>query len=160
MKTVRKAVLAGMLLLAASGAWAGVTVTYAQPEQFSDVPFAPWERERVLKELSKHFAKMAQGLPAGQDLAVEVTDIDLAGRTWPSFDSGRDIRVLNGRADWPQLSMKYTVTQNGQVVRQGEEHLNAMNYLNRFNRYTSSEELRYEKQMLDDWFKERIISAR
>ena len=160
MKTVRIAALGGMLLLAAAGASAGVTVTYAQPEQFSDVPFAPWERERVLKELSKHFAKMAQGLPAGQDLTVEVTDIDLAGRTWPSIDTGRDIRILNGRADWPHLSMKYSVTQDGKVVRQGEEHLNAMNYLNRFNRYTSSEELRYEKQMLDEWFKDRIISAR
>lgn len=160
MNTVRTAALAGLLLLSASGASAGVTVTYAQPERFSDVPFAPWERERVLKELSTHFAKMAQKLPAGQDLNVEVTDIDLAGRTWPSYDSGRDIRILNGRADWPRLSMKYTITQGGQVLRQGEEDLNAMNYLHRINRHSSGEELRYEKQMLDDWFRERIVSAR
>lgn len=159
MITVRTAALAGMLLLAASGAVAGATVTYAQPEQFSDVPFAPWERERVLKELSKHFAKMAQQLPAGQDLNVEVTDIDLAGRTWPSFDSGRDIRILNGRADWPRLSLKYTITQDGKVVRGGEEQLSAMNYLSRIDRHRSGEELHYEKQMLDDWFKQRIVSA-
>ncbi len=35
-----------------------------------------------------------------------------------------------------------------------------MNYTHRMNRYFSSETLRYEKQMLDDWFKQNIIAAR
>ncbi len=63
-----------MLLLAAGGAFAGVNVSYTQPELFSDVPFAPWERERILKELSRHFAKMGAALPASQDLNITVTD--------------------------------------------------------------------------------------
>ena len=160
MNTLRHTALAGMLLLAAGGAFAGVNVSYTQPEQFSDVPFAPWERERVLKELTRHFAKMGAALPAGQDLNVTVTDLDLAGYTWPSMHTGTDLRIVKGRADWPHITIKYSVTQDGQVLRQGEEHLNNMNYLGRINRYGRSDELRYEKQMLDDWFKERIVSAR
>jgi hypothetical protein len=160
MNTLRHTALAGMLLLAAGGAFAGVNVSYAQPEQFSDVPFAPWERERVLKELTRHFAKMGATLPAGQDLNVTVTDLDLAGYTWPSMHTGTDLRIVKGGADWPHITIKYSVTQDGQVLRQGEEHLNNMNYLGRINRYGRSDELRYEKQMLDDWFKERIVTAR
>lgn len=160
MNTLRHTALAGMLLLAAGGAFAGVNVSYTQPEQFSDVPFAPWERERVLKELTRHFAKMGATLPAGQDLNVTVTDLDLAGHTWPSMHTGTDLRIVKGGADWPHITIKYSVTQDGQVLRQGEEHLNNMNYLGRINRYGRSDELRYEKQMLDDWFKERIVTAR
>ena len=160
MNTLRHTALAGMLLLAAGGAFAGVNVSYTQPEQFSDVPFAPWERERVLKELTRHFAKMGATLPAGQELNVTVTDLDLAGHTWPSMHTGTDLRIVKGGADWPHITIKYSVTQDGQVLRQGEEHLNNMNYLGRINRYGRSDELRYEKQMLDDWFKERIVSAR
>ncbi len=160
MNTLRHTALAGMLLLAAGGAFAGVNVSYTQPEQFSDVPFAPWERERVLKELTRHFAKMGATLPAGQELNVTVTDLDLAGHTWPSMHTGTDLRIVKGGADWPHITIKYSVTQDGQVLRQGEEHLNNMNYLGRINRYGRSDELRYEKQMLDDWFKERIVTAR
>ncbi len=160
MNTVRQIAAAAALLLSAASAFAGVTVTYTQPEQFSDVPFAPWERERVLKELTRHFDKMARTLPAGQDLAIQVTDVDLAGYTWPHANGAHDLRVMNGRADWPKMSITYTVTQNGQVLRNGEEHLSSMNYLNNMNRYSRGEELRYEKQMLDAWFKARIVAAR
>lgn len=153
---IQKTVLAGTFLLATGSAFAGATVTFAKPEQFSDVPFASWERDRVLQDLSKHFDKLAATLPAGQELNVEVLDLDLAGRTWPGRWSNPDLRVMNGRADWPHLKMRYTVTQNGQVVRSGEETLSDMSYLQRHNRYYGGDALRYEKRMLDDWFKERV----
>ena len=43
--------VAGLLLCAAVSAAAGATVTYTQPEQFSDVPHAAWDRDRVLKQV-------------------------------------------------------------------------------------------------------------
>lgn len=153
-----KAALVGLILFGVSGSLAAATVTYAQPEQFSDVPFAPWEREQVLKDLSKHFDKLAARLPAGQELRVEVLDLDLAGETWPGRWAS-DLRIMNGRADWPKLDMRFTVTQGGQVVSSGEASLSDMSYLHRHNRYYSGDALRYEKQMLDDWFKKRLAES-
>lgn len=110
----------------------------------------------MLTGLTEHFNKLAARLPAGQDLNVEVLDVDLAGQTWPTLMSAQDLRIMNGRADWPRMSMRYTITQGGQVVRSGEENLSDMGYMNRINRYYGGDALRYEKQMLDDWFKTRI----
>ncbi|MBC7453348.1 MAG: DUF3016 domain-containing protein [Massilia sp.] len=155
---IRQAALAAVLALGAGGASAAATVSYAQPERFSDVPFAPWERERVLAGLTEHFNKLAARLPPGQDLSVEVLDLDLAGEIWPTRLSAQDLRIMNGRADWPRLSMRYSITQGGQVVSSGEENLSDMGYMNRINRYFGGDALRYEKQMLDDWFKTRIAA--
>jgi hypothetical protein len=152
------ALLALGCLLAAGSAAAGANVKFVEPEHFSDVPFASWERDDVLKDLRGHFDRLAARLPAGQELNVEVTDVDLAGRTWPTRFQGRDIRVMNGGADWPHMSLRYTITQNGQVIKSGVEELNDMAYQQRATRYGSDDALRYEKRMLDQWFKERIAA--
>lgn len=153
---LKKLAVASLLLLAAGSAAAGVTVRYAQPENFADLPFAPWERERVLEELDEHFARLAATLPAGQDLKVDVLDLDLAGRIQPVFGGARQLRILNGGADWPHIHLRYTVESGGKVLSSGEEHLSNMMYLDRINRYSGGDPLRYEKQMLDEWFKEKI----
>ena len=153
---IRHAALAALLALAAGGASAAATVTYVQPERFSDIPFAHHDRERVLDSMTDHFNKLAARLPAGQDLNVEVLDIDLAGQSLPSRMSAQDLRVMNGGADWPRIKLRYSITQGGQVVRSGEENLRDMTYLDHPNRFNGSDLLRYEKKMLDDWFKERL----
>lgn len=153
----RRAMLAVLALLAAGSASAGVAkVTFVQPETYSDVPFAHWERDSVLKELHQHFNKLAARLPADQQLNVEVTDLDLAGQTWPTRFSGRDIRVMNGGADWPHMSLRYTITQGGQVIKSGEEDLSDMAYQQHISRYGGGDALRYEKRMLDQWFRDRL----
>ena len=148
--------VAAVLLGAASAASAAASVSYAQPDRFSDVPFTPWEREQILKDLTGHFNKLAARLPAGQELSVEVLDVDLAGQTWPTRWSGRDMRIMTGRADWPSIKLRYAITEGGQVVRSGEDELRNMSYMQGVNRYYGSDALRYEKQMLDQWFRERI----
>jgi len=153
----RQLALAGLMLLAAGAASAGVTVNYHEPDKFSDLPFTPWEREDALKELTEHFVGLGKALPAGQDLKVEVLDIDLAGREYPGARAPRDIRVLKGQADWPVIHLRYSLEANGQVLKSGEERLSDMNYMHRVNRYFDGESLRYEKQMIDDWFKENIV---
>lgn len=153
---IKQAALAAMLLMVAGAAAAGATVTYKEPEHFSDVPYAPWERERLLKALTAHFDVLAARLPPGQTLAVEVTDLDLAGRIYPHrFNAPIDLRVLNGGADWPHMTLRYTISEGGKVLKTGEERLANMSYLQRQNRYRN-DTLKYEKQMLDDWFKEAI----
>ncbi len=159
MKTVmRRAALAGLMLVSAGGALAGATVTYAAPEKFSDMPLSTVERERVLKDLSMHFDKLATTLPAGQELKVEILDVDLAGRLRYDLPGARELRVLKGGADWPHIHLRYAIEQNGQVLKSGEEKLSSMMYLDRYNRYTSGESLRNEKQMLDEWFKNKVAA--
>jgi hypothetical protein len=153
---MQKLVLAGLFALAAGRAGAAVTVTYVQPDKFSDLPFVTWDREDALKTLTEHFTWLGTALPPGQDLRIEVTDVDLAGRAIPNARAGRDLRVLRGQADWPRIELRYTVEQNGQVLKSGEARITDMNYLNHANRYFDSEPLRYEKAMLDEWFEKTI----
>jgi hypothetical protein len=156
---MQKMALAGLFALfasAAGSAGAAVTVTYVQPDRFSDVPFVTWEREDMLKDLTEHFTKLGNSLPPGQDLRIDVLDVDLAGRAIPSARMGRDIRVMNGRADWPRIQLRFSLEQNGQVLKSGEAQLSDMNYQNHSVRYFDSEPLRYEKQMIDDWFEKTI----
>lgn len=151
---MRQLALAAALVFAAGAASAGpATVTFANPDDFADMPREASKREQVLAELSEHFSALAARLPAGQELKVEVLDLDLAGRSWPGMWGGRDLRVLEGGADWPHMKLRYTITQDGTVVKSGEESVQNMDYLWRLNRYSSGDSLRYEKQMLDTWFK-------
>ena len=155
----RHAALAGLLMLAAGSASAGATVAFVHPETFTDMPFASWERERVMDDLRAHFDKLAAKLPAGQQLKVDVTDVDLAGQTWPTRFGGQDIRIMNGGADWPRIALRYTITApDAQVVKSGEENLSDMAYQQHMTRYGGDDALRYEKRMLDQWFQNRIAA--
>ena len=142
-----------VLALGGTNAGAAATVTFTQPEGYVDMPFAPWEKERVMKELKEHFEKLGAKLPQGHDLTVEVLDIDLAGRIEPQLHFGQDIRVLKGRADWPMIALRYRVESQGKALASGEARVDDKSYLDHFNRYSANESLRYEKRMLDDWFK-------
>jgi hypothetical protein len=149
---IRQLAASGLLALAAGAASADVTVNYIQPERFSDLPFAPWEREAVLKDLTQHFARLGAQLPPGQNLRIDVKDIDLAGREYPNRGP-RDLRIVkqNG-VDWPRIDLHFAIESNGQVLRSGDVQLRDMAFMDRIGRYTDSDSLRYEKRMIDDWF--------
>jgi len=157
MRLLNKTVLAAVLaLLASSAAWAEVTVSYVKPEEFTDIDRSPIDRENTLKNFTDYFKSLEKKLPAGQSLKIEVLDIDLAGRLYPRR-AGSEIRIMNGGADWPHMHLKYTLEQDGQVLRSGDEQLSNMDYQGRIGAYFDSDPLRYEKQMLDDWFKKTIV---
>ena len=143
---------AAVLALEAGGAGAAVTVTFPKSESYIDMPFSASDKDRVIKELQSHFDKLGAKLPPGQDLTVEVLDIDLAGRIEPQFRFGNDVRILKGRADWPVIQLRYRIESQGKVLRSGDARVDDKSYLDRFNRYSANESLRYEKRMLDDWF--------
>ncbi len=154
---LRQLALAGVLLLCVGAASAAVTVNYIHPENFSDLPFTPWDREQVLKDLAEHFQKLGQALPPGQDLKIDVLDVDLAGREEPSRRGVHEIRVLRGGADWPHIHLRYVLEAGGTVVKSGDEQISDMMYMDHVQRYTDGDVLQYEKQMLDDWFRKTIV---
>jgi hypothetical protein len=151
---IRQLAVACACLLAVGSALAGVMVkvNYLQPEKFTDMPFEPWEREDVLKGLTEHFQKLGEKLAPDQNLTIEVLDIDLAGRLVPGAHGGHDIRILRGGADWPRIQLRYSLDEGGRVLASGDAKLSDMNYLGHLNRYPDGDRLRYEKQMIDDWF--------
>lgn len=157
MRPMTRTVLAAVVaLLASSAALAEVTVTYTKPDDYTDLARGEYDRERVLKQFTDYFATLEKKLPPGENLKIDVLDIDLAGRMYPRRN-GDEIRVLNGGADWPRMHLRYTLEQDGQVLRSGDENLSNMNYQQRTLRYSDSDPLRYEKQMVDEWFNKTIV---
>jgi hypothetical protein len=159
MRQHSRILLAAALLATAAVANAGVTVSYAKPDEFLDMPRSPHDRDLILKEVTQHFTKLGQQLPAGEELKITVTDMDLAGRLEPRRWAIDDIRIMRGGADWPSMQLTYTIEQNGQVVRTGSDTLKNMMYQGRINKYSSGDALRYEKQMIDDWFQKSVLGA-
>ncbi len=145
------------LLLAAGTACAAVTVTFSNIDKYTDMPRFDRDRQEVLNHIEDHFKKLAAGMPAGQDLKVDVLDVDLAGRIPPHRTE--DIRVLKGMADWPRMTLRYSIEENGKVLASGTDSIADMTYMDHLNRYSRSDALRYEKKMIDDWFK-TTVSAR
>jgi Protein of unknown function (DUF3016) len=88
---------------------------------------------------------------------VEVTDVDLAGE--PEWVHSRpDLRVLRGRADWPRIELRYTLSDAGRTVREGRDSLTDMSYLLAGPTPRGHEELAYERRMLERWFREKIAA--
>ena len=139
-------------------ALAAVTVNYVKPDSFNDMPWSANDRAEVLKNITAHFTKLGAKLPADQDLKIDVTDIDLAGRIEPNAHYSRnDLRILRGGADWPSMRLHYVLESKGTVLRSGDEKLSDMTYLDHYNHYTSNEPLRYEKKMIESWFLKTIV---
>lgn len=149
------------LSTAAAGIPASATgsaeVTYVQPEKFTDAGFGSVERERTLQTLTQHIEALCKRLPDGQTLRVEVLDVDLAGEVWPR--GPHEVRILRGRADWPHMTLRYTVLDGTRTVKAGEARLADMNYLYSLQRIQQYGDLPYEKRMLDNWFKEALAPA-
>ena len=161
MNTSIRVWLATSLWVACAGigtAGAGVTVTFVKPENYADMPFSPQAKERVLKDLQAHFTKLGSKLASDRDLKLEILDLDLAGRTAFSRRGAEDFRVLRGEADWPRMQVRYSLESKGTVIQSGEERLADMDYLHHGNSYTSNTSLRYEKRMIDDWFKRKFLA--
>lgn len=152
--------LLGLAMLASGAAWADVTVSYVKPEQFRDMPFSDVDRNRTLAYFTAHFNALGQTLPAGEELKIEVLDIDLAGRDVPSRRGIDDLRIMKNAADWPTMHLRYTLQADGKVIASGDAQLSDMDYMNHFNRYSSGEPIRYEKQMMDDWFKKTFNTSK
>jgi hypothetical protein len=149
------------LALCAAPALAAVDVSFSDPSRFTDIEASnASDRQQALDDLSHHLVRLGERyLPRGESLAIEVLDVDLAGRV--RYTPGaRPIRVLNDRGDAPYLKVRYTLSAGGKVVDSREESVTDASYLT-FRGYAySNESLAYEKRMLERWFRERFADKR
>jgi hypothetical protein len=135
-----------------------VKVQFVEPERYADIGFGTVDRHRNLEVLAAHMKRWEAKLPDGQELDVDVLDIDLAGDVKP-WTRWRDTRVLTGRADAPRMTLRWALKSGGQTLKSGEERLSDLGYFPTTARLRSDEMLAYDKRMLDDWLNERVIGA-
>lgn len=148
------------LALLALPAHALVKVTFINAQHYADTGYFT-EPETALYEIEQHLKSLGERyLPPDQTLSIEVLNVDLAGQR--DFLRGRppEVRILRGRADWPSMRVRFVLESGGVVLARGEEIIADRDYLERANRYPLGESYRYEKRMLDQWFKERFVERR
>lgn len=129
-----------------------VEVRWVEPARFSDVSRNPVDRDRELELLGRDMARLGSLLPDGQALLLEVTDLNLAGELQPF--SWRDVRVLRGGADWPQMELRYTLQAGGRTLKSGQARLADMNYFFGLRRSDAG----YELRMVERWFRDEILA--
>ena len=122
------AVVLAALATAPARAAGTVAVQFVEPERFADIGFGAADRQHNLDALRRHFVALAPRLPDGAQLSIDVLEVDLAGRMQPLRDRA-DVRVLDGRADSPRMTLRWTLQAQGQPVRRGEDRLADLGYL-------------------------------
>ncbi len=151
----------------AFSAYADVTVHYEHPENYHDLALSgsdtPSMQAEVMKQSEAHLKKLGESdLPKGDKLEVVVLDIDMAGayEPWrtPNLTRTRFIRDIYR----PKFVLHYRwLDKDGAVKAEKDETVSDLNYLMRLEtrKYQDNDPLRYEKTLLDRWFKETFSGA-
>jgi hypothetical protein len=158
MRVVRS--LAGSLLIAllwTAPANATVTVTFAgNPDRYTDI----FNHGRSMAgEIKAYVLQLgARYVPKNQTLKITILDIDLAGVD-ETFRNPSLPRIMR-ESTWPRIRLRYELTQNRRVISAGEELVSDQMYLGSLGMASSGDSLRYEKNMLDDWFRKKFAAGR
>lgn len=145
---------------AAPAAEARVSVTYANPDNFSEAreygQQDSFKGTGYLQPLKEHLIKRAaRMLPASDRLEVTVTDIKLAGgyEPWhgPNFQYVRFMKDIYP----PRIDLTFKLLDgNGNVLREGSRKLRNLGYLQSgLTMPTDTDPLRYDKALLDNWLR-------
>ena len=136
-----------------------VTVTFQDPEHFTDVRdrYSNLANMNALEELRECVQQTAARLiPAGSKLAVTFIDVDLAGMIRPDKDN---IRVMTGTT-LPRANIKFQlVDAGGKVLKEGERKLVDLDYQQSAPIVGRSDPLFYDKQLLKNWLSKEFKSG-
>jgi hypothetical protein len=150
------ALFAALSLVGTSPAVAAVKVVFANKAHYTDAKQYDVDAKGAI---SAHLQRLgARYLGSGATLTVTVLDLDLAGQDLSTMGPSR-LRVYNG-ATPPKIRLRYRLERNHKVVAAGEDSLSDQSYQSRPDVARSSDVLRYEKAMLDDWFREKFARRR
>jgi hypothetical protein len=127
-----------------------VVVNWISPAEYADIGRGAMDRERVLQNLGEQLRQLGRRLPDGQTLTLDVTDLDLAGELEPRGPN--ELRVLRGRADWPRMSLRFTLQAGDTPLRSGQVQLSDMSYLPDFRQRNVG----YEVRMVERWFRDEF----
>ena len=150
-------------IVTASGPVTRLAVIFVQPQHFTDVRYSKAEPNSVALLSALHAFMCQMGdryLPAGMQLEITVTDIDLAGdfEPWrgPQFGQVRITRDIYR----PHISLAFRLTdESGSVVSAGQRAISDIAYQERLVR-PPDDYLRYEKDILRDWFRNEFSAIK
>ncbi|WP_334107416.1 DUF3016 domain-containing protein [Methylobacillus sp.] len=145
--------LACLAASAAEPSKSPVALEYISPEKFTDMSSTDHgpPNQGYLDQFRKHVVKKAATyLAPGEQLRIEIKDIDMAGGFEPWNTPGQSIRMVRHIYP-PRIELSYQwCDAAGNVVREGSERLTDLLYQMR-SVPDSSDVLRYEKALMDDW---------
>ncbi|MBE34893.1 MAG: hypothetical protein CMI16_04960 [Opitutaceae bacterium] len=163
-KTFLLAALVGLsalgVLHASDDAATNVSVSFDQPENYSDIGdgFNSTAKGKAanLEGIKQYVQKQAKKyLPADQKLEITFTNIDLAGEFEPWDATMDDIRIVKDIYP-PRIDLQFRVMDaSGKVVREGERKLRDLSFMMNL-RLNNNDPLRYEKTLIDDWMRKDV----
>lgn len=135
-----------------------VSVTYAHPEQFTEMRTSPASQRSDIKDyldlLKRYIAKRtARVLSPGQHLSIVVTDVAFAGHYEPWTGApGGWMRVVR-RTFPPRIDLHFTLKDaGGKVLKEGTRKLTNAGFMDGPSLH-DSDPLRYEKELIDRWLR-------
>ncbi len=160
---IKAGVLVAAITFSASVFAGEAKITWQNPDKYSDIKSGNQGQKSMLRSIDKSFGKefteLAAKLPAGYQLLVTVTDLDLAGEVDPIPSRMMDqIRVLKD-IYFPKITFDYQVLSAGGVaVLEGKAvTLKDMQYLSGTRSAKSSDSYYYERKMLREWFTKDVL---
>jgi len=135
---------------------AAVTVSYGDPDRFTDAGDSNNDPRQIMLTLERHLKELGDRyLPPQSNLKIEVLDLDRAGR--PYMNLPTEIRIVTGKADMPCIELSYTLEAGNKVLQSRRERVCDPDYLRPLEtQYNEHDPLVYEKRMLAQWFRERF----
>ena len=142
-----------------------VQVKFVDPDKFSDIRDANMPSEKgqaaYLDIIRKHLEESAgKYLTDGQKLDVTVTNIDMAGdfEPWGGMQT-QDIRIIKDIYP-PRVDLSFKLTDaDGKVIKEGSRELRDLNFMMNIS-LNRDEELHYVKELLNDWIRKDLRSAK
>lgn len=159
MRHFKLACIVALSSFCALPAEADVRVSFPHPERYTDAEAylqgggaARAITEERLQRFLQHAGQRYAG--RGRTLSIDVLDIDLAGSYEPLRTGLENVRIMR-MGTWPKIRLRYSLRDRRRVLASGEELVVDQNYQLQ-PVYVSSDPLRYEKAMLDDWLRKRF----
>ncbi|RXF73750.1 DUF3016 domain-containing protein [Hansschlegelia zhihuaiae] len=148
-------------VLLASPAAAEVAVSYAPAREVSPLVYrSVSERDALFADVARLLKRLGErDLPASRKLSVELLDIRPAGQFEPWRPGADQVRVLRDVTP-PVIKLRYALTERGRAIARGEETLSDMNYLWNLSARSSLSSFPYERELVRDWFRDRIVKLR
>jgi hypothetical protein len=128
-------------------------VTWTNSDKYRDVHAGDGNRAkfkaRTFAKFEKHFSMLAEKLPEGQTLFIDVQDVDLAGDVHQNMQRIRVIKDIF----FPRIKFSYKVVDsNKKAITSGDVNLKDMSFMTGSKLRYNQDSLGYEKRMLDEWF--------
>lgn len=154
--------LCALVPLRVGAASAEVAVRFVAPERYTDAEnrLGSGLSLRVTLGEIRRILEIDGGraLRPGEQLTIDVLDIDLAGFEMPGANVPFGLRVVRDGTP-PRFRLRYSLKEGRRLLLAGEEAVTDPNFLLRHPRFSGGT-FDHERNLLRDWLQRRIAERR